>query len=749
MANTKVTGDLIASGTITAANLVSGTLDTLLNGYLTTNSYATESYVTTAVSNLIDAAPASLDTLNELAAALNDDANFATTVTDSIATKLPLAGGTLTGSLDINTSDALRFRFLNSGTFKAGVEVATTAGDMIASSVIDDLAIRSQTNMLFSTGGNTEHMRITSTGNVGIGTASPETELDILGTLTIQSSSANIILKDTGASDNEDWRIVANGGPLQIQSRTNAGVNTSRVLFDNNGDVSFYEDTGSSVKLFWDASAESLGIGTSSPNNKLIVNGGIGAIGEASAGLTNGILIDQTASTLSRFLSYSATSSAIAFYTGTNSSASERVRIDSSGNVGIGTGGPGSYYSKELVVSAGVEGGITIVSNSTDGAYLMFADGTSGADRYRGYVNYSHLTNELTFGTNGSQRVTVDSSGNVGIGTSSPTEGNLVVRNDSGNANINIKVNDFDGSDYSPSLDFSTGGQGANDPQAQIKALGDNSYSAHLIFSTQNPGTTNPLVERMRILSSGQVIVGAFGGNDNAVVAGSSSPGFTNQPGTNLLLKSGDGSGTGSSFMSFSTSPGGSSGTTVNTAVERMRITSGGNVLIGTTTDIAANITQNAVVNKATTGTLIVAHETGNTGSLFAQFVYAGTGIGSISQVGTTGVAYNTSSDYRLKENVAPMEGALDRVAKLQPSRFNFIGDEKTVDGFLAHEVAEIVPEAITGEKDAVDEEGNPVYQGIDQSKIVPLLVGAIKELKDIVDQQQIEINNLKAQLNG
>jgi len=89
------------------------------------------------------------------------------------------------------------------------------------------------------------------------------------------------------------------------------------------------------------------------------------------------------------------------------------------------------------------------------------------------------------------------------------------------------------------------------------------------------------------------------------------------------------------------------------------------------------------------------------------------------------------------------MEGALDRVDALKPSRFNFITDpEKTVDGFLAHEVQAIIPEAVTGEKDAVDEEGNPVYQGIDQSKIVPLLVGAIKELK-------AEIELLKSQLNA
>ena len=99
---------------------------------------------------------------------------------------------------------------------------------------------------------------------------------------------------------------------------------------------------------------------------------------------------------------------------------------------------------------------------------------------------------------------------------------------------------------------------------------------------------------------------------------------------------------------------------------------------------------------------------------------------GSIT-VSSTSTAYNTSSDYRLKENVVPMTGSLERVDQLKPSRFNFIGDDKTVDGFLAHEAQEVVPEAVTGIKDAVDEEGNPEYQGIDQGKLVPLLVGAIQ----------------------
>ena len=105
-------------------------------------------------------------------------------------------------------------------------------------------------------------------------------------------------------------------------------------------------------------------------------------------------------------------------------------------------------------------------------------------------------------------------------------------------------------------------------------------------------------------------------------------------------------------------------------------------------------------------------------------------------QVGTittssSATASNTSSDYRLKENVVEMEDATTRLKKLQPKRFNFIADpNKTVDGFLAHEVSDIVPEAISGEKDETDKDNNPKYQGIDQSKLVPLLVKTIQELE-------------------
>lgn len=110
-------------------------------------------------------------------------------------------------------------------------------------------------------------------------------------------------------------------------------------------------------------------------------------------------------------------------------------------------------------------------------------------------------------------------------------------------------------------------------------------------------------------------------------------------------------------------------------------------------------------------------------------FSTQGSVIGAIWSNGTS-TAYNTTSDYRLKENAVPLTGALDRLDQLQPKRFNFIADpDNTVDGFFAHEVQTVVPEAVTGEHDAVDFGGNPVMQGIDQAKLVPLLVAAVQEL--------------------
>jgi hypothetical protein len=115
--------------------------------------------------------------------------------------------------------------------------------------------------------------------------------------------------------------------------------------------------------------------------------------------------------------------------------------------------------------------------------------------------------------------------------------------------------------------------------------------------------------------------------------------------------------------------------------------------------------------------------------------------VGSITFT-SSATAYNTSSDYRLKNTIAPMTGALAKVALLKPCTYKWNVDGSAGEGFIAHELAEVVPQCVTGKKDAVDEEGNPKYQGIDTSFLVATLTAAIQE-------QQAIIESLKARLDA
>ena len=259
----------ISSAGAFTGSLASATTATTQSATDNSTKIATTAYTDAAITAVIGGAPGTLDTLNELAAAINDDASYATTLTTALAGKLPLAGGTMTGDtrlndsvkhkygsgdyfqayhdgsnaylkntagwlnmpqggsgvsiansdfseslakfivngavelyhngskklettssgidvtggIDVDGTDTLRYRMLNNGTFKGGIEVATTNGDMIGTSVVDDLAIRSQANILFSAGGNTERMRIKAgNGHVGIGTgANPRYNLTVEG----------------------------------------------------------------------------------------------------------------------------------------------------------------------------------------------------------------------------------------------------------------------------------------------------------------------------------------------------------------------------------------------------------------------------------------------------------------------------------------------------------------------------------------------------------------------------------------
>jgi hypothetical protein len=206
-------------------------------------------------------------------------------------------------------------------------------------------------------------------------------------------------------------------------------------------------------------------------------------------------------------------------------------------------------------------------------------------------------------------------------------------------------------------------------------------------------------------------------------------------------------------------------------SVDALMIDSGGKVGIGTTSP-AARLDVNGSIaagpmgpNGSSTNTTAGSHisATGygwfaraGGGTLYLQalsgssslatFLSGASTVGTITTNGSS-TAYNTTSDYRLKENVAVIDGALDRVSQLKPSRFSFKLDDKheMVDGFIAHEVQEIAPYAVTGEKDSVDENGKPLYQQVDYGKLTPLLTAAIQELKAENDELRAELDEVKA----
>ncbi len=170
---------------------------------------------------------------------------------------------------------------------------------------------------------------------------------------------------------------------------------------------------------------------------------------------------------------------------------------------------------------------------------------------------------------------------------------------------------------------------------------------------------------------------------------------------------------------------------------ERARIDSSGNLLVGTSSTIGSAARVAVLCPSGTAGLNIQIGANGQNGVAF--YNTSVTAVGSIA-INATTTTYNTSSDYRLKDNVQPMTGALAKVAALKPCTYRWKADGSDGEGFIAHELQSVVPQCVTGEKDAVDSEGNPVYQGIDTSFLVATLTAAIQELKAEVDSLRAQV---------
>jgi hypothetical protein len=493
----------------------------------------------------------------------------------------------------------------------------------------------------------TTNTGIDVTGTVTADGLTLDGDLSFSSTTTTPTISVNRSLEFDIDSDTDQssaaYKFYANNKANQVMQ------------IEENGDISFYDDTGTSQALYWDASSSRLGIGTTSPSNTLDVSGGFNLSGNLFVD-TNVLATDVT-----------------------------------NNRVGIGTSSPDSVLH--------IEG--------------------SGVDSLR--------------------------FGNIGVSGNSALR---ISRDDTSISGNPLGYLEFGGKDNTGNVDTAHAYIGAI---AGSHGAGDNPTS--LTFGT-TPNGSSTIAEVMRIDESGNVGIGTtspsswYTGATNLVIEGSSDSGLTIDSGTTSIgrINFADGTSGDNRFRGIVAYDHSSDAMYfVSNASERMRIDSSGRVIVTS----ASTSTSNGYLylkGNTTNFSLVVAD---SVGSNFYPATFrnnSNTEVGSISAT-QSATSYNTSSDYRLKENVVEMDGAIDRVKLLQPKRFNFIATpEDTVDGFLAHEVSDIVPEAIHGVKDEVDEDGNAVYQGIDQSKLVPLLTKAIQEQQVLIEQLQAEVALLKGE---
>ena len=568
---------------------------------------------------------------------------------------------------------------------------------------VPSLTINSDSTVSFDAG----ILSVTGPINGVIGANTPYS-----GTFTSLNNSGNLTFTGTGNRIRGDFSNATIANRVMFQNSTTNALTTVGVVPNGTASTSRYQ-------LF----------GNSDPSNASVFT--IGLENNAEARLNSG-------------LSGTGTNLPMTIYTG----GSERIRINTSGNVGIGTSSPVTLKS---AITLQVNGNLKL-GNANDAGLLSLGDiGSTGANAgvWRGAAGaYGSAGNFLCLGgfdgitfTTGNadissqtERMRIDSSGNVGIGRA-PNYALDVYRSGAGSPAI-ASSNDS----------MVTVLQSVSTTQANVGTL----TSHPLVFITGN-------TERVRIDTSGNVGIGTTSLTSTFTVQGTPAAGTVsfkhggnNSFGTILTLETIG--GTDDPVLSFKNYNGGSpayygiactdngalgfrsNASTGSFGDERMRLTSAGDLLVGGTSSPALARIYSKGASTASEGICVQEVSGGGSTRFYVGFYNSSnTKTGDITTTGTT-TAYNTTSDYRLKNTITPMTGALSKIALLKPCIYKWNLDGSVGEGFIAHELAEVCPNAVVGDKDAVDKDGNPQYQGVDTSFLVATLVAAIQELKAEVD---------------
>ena len=558
----------------------------------------------------------------------------------------------------------------------------------------------------------------------------------------------NLTFNDPGAGEGIQW---LNGNGWQIYESPNSQTNAA-------GNLQFVENTTRRMTIDTSGNVEivsgSLGIKTPSPGFSLdVYSPTTNVVGQFESGDNQAWISvrDDGYTTYGAMLGCDHDLGLEVILA--NNAATRRLIINNSGEVGIGEDSPadkldvnGAILCNNRVQIDGVDdaGNVTgsedslratgygLMGNRTGQIYITNGNSAAGAKIVLGVRGAHNANNKLVIGDTLSYfnnnkllvNKTVDDGGQLQV-ASSTTSGSIRIGGANGVGQSRVYIESNGNNSYIDSF----GGNAYQNLAIQaavIKLQTTTSPSRRVDLGTQTwAGYGSNPIARLNIEVEGGNALNIFNTAENAAYlrfidsqsngsqyaffsfsSGAGNPFIINNMGANAFYIAGDGYG--------GVGMGGSPSTGV--AGDRLKIT-GDNNGLGCIKAISGQYSYGVRIEGSNLSTQLALYTSSTSQTTQINFEVAGNSSAGKITTTTNTTTYTTSSDYRLKENIIPISDSISRINQLKPSRFNFIQEpNKIVDGFIAHEVQEIVPEAIVGEKDEVDKDGNPVHQGIDQA---------------------------------